>query len=142
MNTKSIHLLVATILLAAIAPVLAGSNDYKEAVLQEVYTFANHNRMNLGALHRDVHADCIVAVTLNIAINADGSLQRVNIVETSTVPVFDRYSKYVVEQAAPFPPLSEYHSSALDTINFDHVFRLDARVWNDSQHSTQRCKSL
>ncbi|MEH6611256.1 MAG: energy transducer TonB [Halioglobus sp.] len=142
MNTKSIRLLVATLLLAAIAPVLAAPNDYKEAVLQEVYTFASHNRMNRDALHRDVHADCIVAVTLNIAINADGSLQQVNIVETSTVPVFDRYSKYVVEQAAPFPPLSEYHSSTPDTINFDHVLRLDARVWNDMQHSTQRCKPL
>ena len=129
-------------LLSIAALTYSGELAYEQAFANEVTEFANHNRLSIARLNRDVHADCYIPVTVAAVILRDGSLKDIAIVKSSTVPVVDRYFRFVIEQAAPYPPLAEYYDPAPDEVTITHEFRLDIRLWSDGTSSTRPCEEL
>jgi len=129
-------------LLSIAALTYSGELAYEQAFVNEVIEFANHNRLSIARLNRDVHADCYIPVTMAAVILRDGSLKDVAIVKSSSVPVVDRYFQFVIEQAAPYPPLAEYYEPAPDEVTITHEFRLDIRLWSDGISSTRPCEEL
>ena len=76
--------------LVVIGPANADSMTYEEDFASQVIKFANLNRLNLSRLHRDIHADCYIPVTIGTIISQDGSVKEISIEKSSTVPVVDR----------------------------------------------------
>lgn len=129
-------------LLSIAALTYSGEQAYEQAFSTEVMEFANHNRLSIARLHRDVHADCYIPVTMAAVILRDGSLKDVAIVKSSSVPVVDRYFRFVIEQAAPYPPLDDYFDPVPNEVTITHQFRLDVRLWSDGISSTRPCEEL
>jgi hypothetical protein len=125
-------------------PGLANSDPqtYRMAFREEVIEFANLNRLNISRLHRDVHADCYIPVTIATTILRDGSVRDVALVQSSTVPVVDRYFVYVIEQAAPYQPLDEHYEPAPEQVTLTEEFRLDVRLWGKGVRSNKACEEL
>ncbi|MEJ2257768.1 MAG: hypothetical protein P8X98_12345, partial [Woeseiaceae bacterium] len=48
--------------------------------------------------------------------------------KSSTVPVVDRYFRFVIEQAGPYPPLANHYDQAPETITITQEFNLDAQL--------------
>lgn len=126
--------------LVVIGPANADSMTHEEDFASQVIKFANLNRLNLSRLHRDIHADCYIPVTIGTIISQDGSVKEISIEKSSTVPVVDRYFRYIIEQAAPYAPLGRYFDPAPEEVTITHEFRLDARVWSDGISSTRPCQ--
>lgn len=118
------------------------SLTYQRDFVKEVTAFANLNRLNIARLHRDVHANCYVAVTIATTILSDGSVRDVVIVKSSSVPVVDRYFRYTIEQAAPFQPLANYYDPVPEETIVTHEFKLDIRLSGDDISSTRLCDEL
>jgi hypothetical protein len=133
---------VAFVAITILGFATADEATYQKAFVSKVVQFANLNRLNISRLHRDVHADCYIPVTIATVILSDGSVKDISIVTSSSVPIVDRYFRYVIEQAAPFAPLSAHIDPAPDEFTVTHEFRLDARLWSDGQRSTRACKKL
>jgi TonB family protein len=129
-------------MLAVAFPLCADESTYEQRFVDEVTEFANHNRLNIARLNRDVHANCYIPVTVTAVISADGSLKDVSIAESSTVPVVDRYFLYVIQQAAPFEPLEGHFEPVPEDITITREFRLDARLWGQGIRSTRPCEKL
>jgi len=115
--------------------------SYEDAFGLEVMSFASHNRLRSG-LHREVHADCYIPLTVATTIAGDGSVRDISIVESSSVPIVDRYFRWVIEQAAPYPPLAGYYDHVPDEVTITREFRLDVRLWSDGVRSTRECDKL
>lgn len=130
------------LVLVLIGPAHGDSMTYEEDFVSEVIEFANLNRLNLSRLHRDIHADCFIPVTISTVIAQDGSVKGISIEKSSTVPVVDRYFHYIIEQAAPYAPLGRHYDPAPEEVTITHEFRLDARLWSDGIHSTRPCQEL
>jgi len=128
--------------LASAASAYADPLTYQKEFLREVTEFANLNRLRIDQLNRDVHADCYIPVTVSTTILADGSIEDIHIVESSSVPVVDRYFRYVIEQAAPFEPLASHYDPVPAEITVTQEFRLDVRLWSDGISSTRACPRL
>ena len=118
------------------------SMAYEEDFVSEVIEFANLNRLDLSRLHRDIHTDCFIPVTISTVIVQDGSVEGISIEKSSTVPVVDRYFRYIIEQAARYAPLGSHYDPAPDKVTITHEFRLDARLWSDGIRSTRPCQEL
>ena len=118
------------------------SLTYQQEFTAEVIEFANLNRLNIARLHRDVHANCYIPVTIATIILSDGSVKDVSIVKSSTVPVVDRYFLYVIEQAAPYQPLVNHYDPAPEEITITQEYKLDAQLWGNGIRSTQPCEEL
>ena len=129
-------------LLAVACSLYADESTYEQRFVDEVIEFANHNRLNIARLNRDVHANCYIPVTVTAVIRADGSLKDVAIAESSTVPVVDRYFLYVIQQAAPFEPLEGHIDPVPEDITITREFRLDAQLWGHGIPSTRPCETL
>jgi hypothetical protein len=132
----------AGLLLALAGSALSESLTYQQEFAKEVVEFADLNRMQIDRLHRDVHADCYIPVTIATTILSDGSVKDVVIVTSSSVPVVDRYFQYIIEQAAPFQPLANHYDPVPDEITITQEFRLDARLWGHGKNSTRACDEL
>ncbi len=134
---------ITTVLVLAL-PGSAHSDSltYEQEFAEEVVEFANLNRLNIARLHRDVHANCYIPVTITAIILSDGSVKDVSIVKSSTVPVVDRYFLYVIEQAAPYQPLANHYDPAPEKITITQDFKLDAQLWGHGIRSTQPCEEL
>ncbi len=115
---------------------------YQQEFVEDVFKFGNLNRLNLARLHRDVHANCYIPVTIATIILSDGSVKDVSIVKSSTVPVVDRYFLYIIEQAAPYQPLANHYDPAPDEVTITHEFKLDAQLWGHGIRSTRQCEEL
>jgi TonB family protein len=133
---------LAGALLAQAAFVFSNELTYEQAFAREVIEFVNLNRLSIARLNRDVHADCFILVTIAATILADGSLKDVSIVKSSSVPVVDRYYRYVVEQAAPFPPLADHYDPVPAEVTVTREFKLDVRLWSDGIYSERECEKL
>ena len=131
------RLFCASLMLTVTGSGYVDQPTYDQEFVREVLAFANLNRLNAARLHRDVHADCYIPVTIATVINSDGSLKHVSIVKSSKVPVVDRYFRYVIEQAAPYQPLASHYDSAPESVTVTHEFRLDVRLWSDGISSTR-----
>jgi hypothetical protein len=118
------------------------SLTYEQEFMGEVYEFANLNRFSIARLHRDVHANCYILVTITTVIRRDGSLKDAYLVKSSTVPVVDRYFLYVIQQASPYKPLASHHDPAPEEISITQEFRLDAQLWGRGTPSTRPCEEL
>ena len=118
------------------------SLTYEQEFTEEVVEFADLNRLNIARLHRDVHANCYIPVTVATIILRDGSVKDVSIVKSSTVPVVDRYFLYVIEQAAPYQPLANHYDLVPEEITVTKEFKLDAQLWGHGIRSTQPCEEL
>jgi len=134
-------------LFAGLSLAVAGSASsdvltYEEEFRREVVQFANLNRLQPERLHRDVHTDCYIPVTIATVILADGSVEDVSIVKTSTVPIVDRYFRYIVEQAAPYQPLANHYDPVPERITVIQEFKLDVRLWSDGVRSDRPCEEL
>jgi len=134
--------ITASLVLALAGIALADPLTYQQAFTKEVVEFANLNRLQIERLHRDVHADCYIPVTIATVIVADGSVKDISIVKSSSVPIVDKYFRYVIEQAAPFQPLANHYDPAPEEITVTQEFRLDARLWSDGVSSTRTCDKL
>jgi hypothetical protein len=130
------------LVLAAIEPAYADSVAYEESFVDQVTKFANLNRLDIARLHRDVHIDCYIPVTISTTILRDGTVKEISIEKASTVPVVDRYFRYIVEQAAPYSPLGRHFDPAPDEVTITHEFRLDVRLWSERITSTRPCQQL
>jgi len=142
MSKEIRRLFFAGLVLALTGPVFSNPLAYHQEFTKEVYEFANLNRLHSGRLHRDVHADCYIPVTIATTILSDGSVKDVSIVKSSSVPVVDRYFSYVIKQSAPFRPLAIHYDPIPEEITITHEFRLDARLWSDGISSTRPCDEL
>lgn len=131
---------VFAVLLAVACSLYADTSTYEQRFVDEVTEFANHNRLNIARLNRDVHANCYIPVTVTAVIRADGTLKDVFVAESSLVPVVDRYFLYVIQQAAPFEPLEGHHDPVPEETTITREFRLDARLWGQGIPSTRPCE--
>ena len=132
---------------AVLVLVLTGSAypdppTYQQEFTAEVIEFANLNRLDIGRLHRDVHANCYIPVTIATTILSDGSVKNASIVKSSTVPVVDRYFLYVIEQAAPYQPLVNHYDPAPEKITITQEFKVDVQLWGHGVRSIQPCEEL
>ena len=80
--------------------------------------------------------------TVATTINSDGSVRDISITESSSVPVVDRYYRFVIEQAAPYPPLADYFDPVPPDIKVERTFRLDVRLWGSGVKATRECEKL
>ena len=134
--------LFASLMLALMASADSDPLTYQQEFMDKVTQFANLNRLRIEQLNRDVHADCYIPVTVATTILADGSVEDIRIVESSSVPIVDRYFRYVIEQAAPFQPLANHYDPVPEEITVTQEFRLDVRLWSDGISSTRACDKL
>jgi len=131
----------ASLVLALTGSAFSDPLTYQQEFTKEVAEFANLNRLRDG-IHRDVHADCYIPVIIATIILTDGSINDVSIVKSSSVPVVDRYFRYIIEQAAPFQPLANHYDPVPAEITVTQEFRLDIRLWSDGISSTRPCDEL
>ena len=131
----------ASLVLALTGSAFSDPLTYQQEFTKEVAEFANLNRLRNG-IHRDVHADCYIPVIIATIILTDGSINDVSIVKSSSVPVVDRYFRYIIEQAAPFQPLANHYDPVPAEITVTQEFRLDIRLWSDGISSTRPCDEL
>jgi hypothetical protein len=110
--------------------------------MKEVAEFGKLNRLQMERLHRDVHADCYIPVIIATIILSDGSIKDVSIVKSSSVPVVDKYFRYIIEQAAPFQPLANHYNPVPEEITVTQEFRIDVRLWSDGISSTLPCDEI
>ena len=142
MNSWHRSCFVAFLAFAFILPASSDEQSYRQAFVSEVVEFANLNRLNISRLHRDVHADCYIPVTVAAVIMIDGTVKDISIAASSSVPVVDRYFRFVIEQAAPFPPLETHFDPVPDEVTITHEFRLDVTLWSDGRRSERPCERL
>ena len=133
--STSLHLTLAS-------PAFSDPLIYQQEFVKEVYKFANLNRLHTSRLHRDVHADCFILVTVATVIRSDGSVKDVSIVKSSSVPIVDRYFRYVIEQSAPFQPFASHYDPVPEEITVTQEFRLDVMLWTDGVRATRRCEEV
>jgi len=131
----------ASLVLALTGSAFSDPLTYQQEFTKEVAEFANLNRLRDG-IHRDVHADCYIPVIIATIILTDGSINDVSIVKSSSVPVVDRYFRYIIEQAAPFQPLANHYDPVPAEITVTQEFRLDISLWSDGISSTRPCDEL
>ncbi len=115
---------------------------YQQEFVEEVIIVGNLNRLNMARLHRDIHANCYILVTLATIILSDGSVRDVSIVKSSTVPVVDRYFLYIIELASPYQPLANHYDPVPEEVTITHEFKLDAQLWGHGIRSTRPCEEL
>ena len=115
---------------------------YQHEFEEEVIAFANLNRLNIARLHRDVHANCYIPVTVATVILSDGSVKDISIVKSSTVPVVDRYFLFIIEQAGPYQPLANHYDPVPEKITITQEFKLDAQLWGHGVRSSRPCEEL
>ncbi|MDH4108648.1 MAG: energy transducer TonB [Gammaproteobacteria bacterium] len=137
---QGVAALFLTLELAAFAQ--SDPPTYQQEFAREVADFAAMNRLNIARLHRDVHADCFIPVLIATTILADGSVKDVSIVKSSSVPVVDRYFRFVIEQAAPYQPLATHYDPTPEELTITQEFRLDVRLWSDGISSERPCDEL
>ena len=142
MSKEMRRVFLAGLVLALTWPAFSDPLAYQQDFTKEVIEFASLNRLHSGRLHRDVHADCYIPVTIATTILSDGSVKDVSIVKSSSVPVVDRYFRYVIEQAAPFRPLANQYDPVPEEITVTQEFRLDTRLWSDGISSERPCDEL
>lgn len=134
--------LAAVLALAVHGTAAADVASYERAFVKDVAEFASHNRLHISRLHRDVHADCFIPVTVATVILEDGSVKDISIVFSSSVPVVDRYYRFVIEQAAPYPPLEDHFDPVPVEVTITHEFRMDVRLKSDGLRSDRPCERL
>ena len=126
--------------LALLVPAMSDERTYKEEFVSEVLEFASLNRLHVSRLHRDVHANCYIPVTVATTVLRDGSVKDIAIVSSSSVPVVDRYFRFVIEQAAPFPPLDAHYDPVPDEEVITYEFRLPVDLPGDGLGADRPCK--
>lgn len=131
-----------TLLFASASSTYPDALTYEQQFVGEVREFANLNRLNIARLHRDIHANCYITVTVATVIRSDGSVKGAFIVESSTVPVVDKYFLYVIQQAAPYEPLAGHYEPAPLEVTITREFRLDVQLWGQGVASTRPCERL
>ena len=134
--------MLSVLALIVAAPAYSDLRSYQQEFAGAVTEFSNLNRLNLERLHRDVHANCYIPLTIATTIRSDGSVKNVIIVKSSSVPVVDRYYLFVIEQAAPFPPLAKHFDPAPEEITLTQEFAVDVRLWSDGVPSVRKCEEL
>jgi TonB family protein len=128
--------------LALLVPAMSDDRTYREAFVLEVLEFAALNRLHVSRLHRDVHANCYIPVTVATTILRDGSVKEISIVTSSSVAVVDRYFRFVIEQAAPFPPLDAHYDPVPDEEVITYEFRLPVDLPGDGLGADRPCTRL
>ena len=71
---------------------------YQQEFTEEVVEFANLNRLNIARLHRDVHANCYIPVTIATIILSDGSVKDVSCPSSNK---WNRRSVWLMESFVP-----------------------------------------
>ena len=57
-------LFITVLVLALTGPADADALAYEQEFVEEAIEFGNLNRLNLARLHRDIHANCYIPVTI------------------------------------------------------------------------------
>jgi hypothetical protein len=115
---------------------------YQQEFVEKVTEFANLNRLNIARLNRDVHVNCYISVTIATVILRDGSVDDISVVKSSTVPVVDRYFRFVIEQAGPYQPLANHYDPVPEKTKITQEFKLDAQLWGHGVRSARPCEEL
>ena len=123
-------------------PVYADPLQYEHQFVEDILEFASLNRLSIARLHRDIHANCYIPVTVATVIRSDGGVKEAFIVKSSTVPVVDRYFLYVIRQAAPYQPLANHYDPAPEEVTITQEFKLDVQLWGHGIRSTRPCEEL
>lgn len=139
MSKRTQRIFSVGVMLALAGSTLSDPQTYQQEFTKEIVKFASLNRLQIERLNRDVHADCYIPVTIATVILSDGSLKDVSIVKSSSVPIVDKYFRYVIAQAAPFQPLANHYDPVPDEIEITQEFRLDVRLWSDGTSTTRPC---
>ena len=142
MKNRILGIITITILSALVWPATADPLEYERQFKKKILDFANHNRLNIARLNRDIHANCFIPLTVATVVRSDGSVKDVIIVKSSTVPVVDRYFLYVIRQAAPYQPLANHYDPAPEEITITQELKLDVQLWGHGIPSTRPCKEL
>ena len=137
-----VNICAVFLVLVLCGPASSDEPPHRQEFVSKVTRFANLNRLSITRLHRDAHADCYIAVTLATVIQRDGSVKEISVLNSSTVPVVDRYFRYVIEQAAPYPALDGYYDPVPAEVSITHEFRLDVRLQSDGLRSERPCQKL
>jgi len=98
---------------------------YRAQFSNKVHKFAMRNRFHIGNINRDKFSNCYLAVKVDTTISANGKVKKVVVKKSSTVPMVDKYFKFVIEQAAPFKPLKGYFGSGVKQLVVSEDFKLD-----------------
>ena len=133
---------LAILLLALSVSVLGDRLTYEREFTREVIRFASLNRLQLEQLHRDVHVDCYIPLTIATTIRRDGSVRAISIVESSSGPIVDKYFRFVIEQAAPYQPLANHYDPVPAEVTITREFKIDVRQWSGGAPSTRACEPL
>jgi len=141
-NSWNRRFFAALPLLLLSGPAYSDSLTYEQEFAADVSRFANLNRLNIARLHRDVHANCYIPVTIATTLLSDGSIKDITIVKSSTVPVVDRYFRYIIEQASPYQPLANHYNPAPEEVTVTYEFKLDVQLWGYGMRSTEPCEEL
>lgn len=130
--------------LALLLPAVSFADDvtYRQEVMAKINAFGNRNRVNIESLNRDIHANCYIPVTVSIVIRRDGTVDHVLVVKSSTVPVVDNWYRWIIQQAAPYPPLATHYDPVPDEITITQEFRLDTSLYSDDIESTRPCEPV
>lgn len=99
--------------------------SYRTEFSDKVHKFAMRNRFHVGNINRDKFSHCYLTVKIDTTILASGKVKNVVVKKSSTVPMVDKYFKYVIEQSAPFKPLKSYFGSGIKQIVVTENFKLD-----------------
>ncbi len=81
---------------------------------------------DIDARHDPAFADGTLWTQLEIAVNADGTVDHARVVRSSGLAAFDSAAADSVTAAAPFPPTPEMIRSADGKVHLDWQFRRDA----------------
>ena len=81
-------------------------------------------------------------MTVATIILGDGSVKDISIVTSSSVPVVHSYIRFVIEQAAPFPPLAAHYDPVPDEVTITYEFRFDVNLRGDGLGSERPCERL
>jgi TonB family protein len=142
MSCRVFGIVTSVLLSTLFCPAHPDPVTYQQEFMAKVVRFANLNRLKIASLHRDVHANCYIPVTVATVIRSNGSVKDAFVVKSSTVPVVDRYFLYVIQQAAPYQPLADEYDPVPAEITITQEFRLDVQLWGHGIRSTRACDKL
>jgi len=101
----------------------ANARQYRFAAYMDAWRAKVERVGNLNYPEEAIRRNLSGSLLLDVAINADGSLNEVRILRSSGEPVLDEAAMRIVRMAAPFPPLPQDIKQDTDILHIPRVWR-------------------
>ncbi|HEB58079.1 MAG TPA: energy transducer TonB [Gammaproteobacteria bacterium] len=101
----------------------ANARQYRFAAYMDAWRAKVERVGNLNYPEAAIRQNLSGNLLLDVAINADGSLNEVRILRSSGQPVLDEAAIRIVRMAAPFPPLPQDIKQDTDILHIPRVWR-------------------